>query len=160
MIVNTWTFEYTIEVVEKDTGVDFDATNEVHIQKLKDLTWPYLYEQMNLINGFDGLLGAWFDNTIWFLLYPTMYVDEDGNALDGYPLMLAKSNKLSAMYLGDYSWMEDPFNRKMPLDVGTFFGTLVNITLGGFIYGFQLYILGDIPAMISIFYQAYVTLAG
>ena len=48
--VNTWTFQYTIEVIEKDTGVAFDMDNETHMQKLKDFTWPYLFEQMNMIN--------------------------------------------------------------------------------------------------------------
>jgi hypothetical protein len=158
--VNTWTFEYTIAVIEKDTGVDFDATNEVHVQKLKDMTWPYLYEQMNLLNYAGGLYGTWFGMTMWFLLCPTMFVDEDGYALDGFPLMLAKTNQLSAMYWGDYSWLEDPYNRKIPLEVTTFLGTLFNVSSGYFIYVFQFYILGDIPAIISIFYQVYFTFLG
>lgn len=41
-----------------------------------------------------------------------MYVDDEGYALDGYPLMLAKNYELSKMYQGDYSWMADPKNRK------------------------------------------------
>ena len=42
--VNTWTIALTIEVIEKDTGVDFDFYNETHLKKLKDYTWPYLFE--------------------------------------------------------------------------------------------------------------------
>ena len=151
---NTWTFKHTIEVIEKEQGVSFDANNDLHMQKLKDFTWPYLYEQMNMLNFLESSM--WFTNTFWFLLCPTMYVDDDGNALDGYPLMMAKSNQLSLMYLGDYSWMQDPYNRKIPLDLFTWFGTLLNICLGFIIYKFQLYFLGDIPALISIFYQFYI----
>lgn len=150
--VNTWTMAYTIEIIEKDTGVTFDATNETHMQKLKDYTWPYIFEQMNLINIMDG--SSWMTNTFWFLFCPQMYVDNDGNALDGYPLMLAKSHELSKMYWGDYSWLEDPYNKKIKLELLTFFGTFINIIWGGLVYTLNI-ICGDIPAYISIWTQIF-----
>ena len=107
--VNTWTLAYTMEVIEKDTGAKFDPENEEHIQALKDYTWPYLYETMNLITIWDMLMYP--ENLFWFWCFPEMYVDSKGIALDGYPLMLAKSFELSKMYTGDYSWLKDPTNR-------------------------------------------------
>ena len=150
--VNTWSFAYTIEVIEKDTGVAFDANNETHMLKLKDFTWPYLFEQMNMINYLESSM--WITNTFWFLLCPQMYVDGDGNALDGYPLMMAKSHELSKMYWGDYSWMLHPFTRELKIDQFTFFGTMVNILWGSLLYSFN-HILGDIPAYISIWLQIF-----
>ena len=131
--VNTWTFQYTIEVIEKDTGVAFDMTNETHMQKLKDFTWPYIFEQLNMINYSSNMF---LTHTFWILLCPSMYVDEEGMALDGFPLMLAKSHQLSLMYWGDYSWMNDPYNRKLPLDVTTFIGTFINVIWGYLVYAF------------------------
>jgi hypothetical protein len=152
--VNTWTFKYTIEVIEKDTGVPFDLGNETHMNKLKDYTWPYVYEQMNLVNRFAG--GMWLTNALWFTLCPQMYVDEEGIALDGYPLMLAKSFELSKMYNGDFSWMQDPYNRKIPITFMTFIDTAINITIGGFVHILSSRILGDAPAMYSIGSQLYI----
>ena len=106
---------------------------------------------MNLINTFE--LSWWFTNTFWFLLCPQMYVDEEGMALDGYPLMMAKSNQLSAMYLGDYSWMKDPYNRKLPITLFTWIGTVINTLIGGLIWAAQFFYLIDIPATISIVLQ-------
>ena len=145
--VNTWTFEYTIEVIEKDTGVTFDPTNETHMKKMKDYTWPYLHEQMNLLNLYES--HTWELNTIWFLFCPQMYMDDDGYAKDGYPLMVAKSHELSKMYWGDYSWMQNPLNRKLKLDSFTFVKTFLNILWGEFIYFLNL-LCGDIPAFVSI----------
>ena len=87
---------------------------------------------MNLVNRFAG--GMWLTNSIWFALCPQMYVDEEGIALDGYPLMLAKSFELSKMYNGDFSWMQDPYNRKIPITFMTFIDTAINITIGGFVH--------------------------
>jgi hypothetical protein len=68
VVVNTWTLAYTREVIEKDTGVDFDPSNETHMQKLKDFVWPYIFEQMNLINVTSYSL--WWLNTFWIFWCP------------------------------------------------------------------------------------------
>lgn len=148
--VNTWTFAYTIEIIEKDTGVAFDATNETHMKKLKDFTWPYLFEQMNLINVIMGPM--WFYDTLWFMFCPGMFVDEDGYAHDGWALMIAKSHELSKMYWGDYSWLEDPYNRKIEINLFTFIGTTINILWGFCMYGVN-HMLLDLPAYVSIWTQ-------
>lgn len=54
--VNSWTLPYTMEVIEKETGAKFDVKNEDHMQALKDYTWPYIYETMNLINIYDTMM--------------------------------------------------------------------------------------------------------
>lgn len=122
------------------------------MQKLKDFTWPYVFEQMNLVNYTSWVL--WTSNTFWFLFCPQMYVDSDGYALDGYPLMIAKSAELSKMYWGDYSWLEDPYNRKIKLDLFSFFGIVINIMWGALVYSVNV-ICGDIPAYISIWTQIF-----
>ena len=50
--VNTWTMAYTIEIIENYNGVPFDPTNDSHVFMLWIFTWPYLYEQLNLVNFF------------------------------------------------------------------------------------------------------------
>ena len=150
--VNTWTLPYTMEVIEKDKGVKFDVKNEDHMQELKDYTWPYIYETMNLINYYDVMM--WPINAFWFMCMPSMYVDSNGIALDGYPLILAKSYELSKMYTGDYSWLEDPTNRQLTLDESTLFGTIWNILIGNIYYTLNKAML-DVPALISIWTQIY-----
>lgn len=81
-----------------------------------------------------------------------MYIDEDGYAKDGYPLMMAKSMQLTGMYWGDYSWMEDPFNRKIKYDMFSPTWTLINVIFGGMVYALNV-ICGDLPAYISIITQ-------
>lgn len=126
--VNTWTIALTIEVIEKDTGVDFDFYNETHLKKLKDYTWPYLFEQMNLINFFESMM--WLTNTLYFIWFPRMYIDDEGYARDGYPLMIARSLQLSEMYMGDYSWLVDPTNKKLKLEAFSFLKIVLNIFWG------------------------------
>jgi hypothetical protein len=150
--VNTWSLPYTMEVVEKDLGVKFDVKNKEHIQVLKDYTWPYLYETMNLINIWDYAM--WPTNAFYLWLFPDMYVDSNGIAKDGYPLILAKSYELSKMYKGDYSWLEDPTKRDLPLDQWTLLGTMFNIFIGNLYYTLNMAML-DIPALVSIWMQMY-----
>ena len=126
--VNTWTLAYTIQIIEKDTGVTFDANNEIHVAKLHDFVWPYLYEQLNLVNSF-GTYG-WVMNTILIVICPKLYVDADGYAVDGYPMIMAKSLELSKMYWGDYTWLADPKNRRYKLDMFSFEGILFNVSWG------------------------------
>lgn len=85
---------------------------------------------------------------------PDMYVDSKGIALDGYPLMLAKSYELSKMYLGDYSWLKDPTKRDLSLDQSTMLGTIWNIVIGNIYYLLNKAML-DLPALISIWTQLY-----
>ena len=94
--VNTWTMAYTVKVIEKESGKPWDANDLQHVQMMKDYTWAYLYEQMNLLNYITVYF--WLTNTFWMYLCPTMYIDDEGYALDGYPLMMAKSYELSKMY--------------------------------------------------------------
>lgn len=133
---NTWTLAMTIQVVENELGVRFDPSNTNHIAKLRDYTWPYIYEQMNIHNALTLNPGIMFTNTFWIILCPSMYVDEEGYALDGYPQMLAQSNELSKMYWGDYSWLEKPKRRDLKLDAFTFFGTWINNLWGACVYYF------------------------
>ena len=87
--VNTWTMAYTTKVIERESGKSWDASDEQHLQMMEDYTWAYIFEQMNALNAVSFIF--WFQDTFWMILCPTMYVDDQGYALDGYPLMLAKS---------------------------------------------------------------------
>ena len=115
---------------------------------MKDYTWGYIWEQMNILNM--EINTSWLMNTFWMFLCPTMYVDEEGYAKDGYPLMLAKSHELSKMYVGDYSWIKDPKSKKVKLEWTTFFYTLYNLWYGTFIWSAQHYFLLDTWNYISI----------
>ena len=75
---NTWTLELTIEAIEKETKEKFDPKNESHMTMLKDLTWPYLYETLNLVNTFESMMVV--TNSVLFYIFPDLYVEEDGNA--------------------------------------------------------------------------------
>lgn len=112
---NTWTLDLTIEAIEKGLGEKFDAKNEAHMMLMKDLTWPYLYETLNLVNTFESSM--FITNSVLFYIYPDLYVHADGKAKDGYPKMIATSHQLSKMYQGDYSWLEDPTNLDKDLKI-------------------------------------------
>lgn len=149
--VNTWTMAYTVKVIERESNKPWDANDLQHIQMMKDYTWAYLYEQMNPLTYFT--FTTWLTNTCWIILCPTMYVDDQGYALDGYPLMLAKSYELSKMYQGDYSWIADPRSRKVKLEWNYFFDTLYNVLYGLFIYLAQYIFLLDTWNYVSILKQ-------
>ena len=87
---NTWTLDLTIEAIEKGMGEKFDPKNEAHMMMMKDLTWPYLYETLNLVNTFESSMVI--TNTVLYYIYPDMYVEADGKAKEGYPSMVATSH--------------------------------------------------------------------
>jgi len=102
---------------------------------------------MNLLTRIEG--GMFYTNTFWFLFCPQMYIDDEGYALDGYPLMIAKSEQLSLMYWGDYSWLEDPYNKQLKLDLFSFWRIVFNTYWGLGWYLFN-HLLFDAPALFSI----------
>lgn len=126
--VNTWTMAYTTKVIERESGKSWDASDEQHLQMMEDYTWAYIFEQMNALNAVSII--SWYPNTFWMIFCPNMYVDDQGNALDGYPLMMAKSYEMSKMYIGDYSWLNDPRSRTLKFEWNYPFVTACNVFYG------------------------------
>lgn len=85
-----------MKALENGLGEPFDSKNEIHMKLLKDLTWPYLFETLNLVNTYEGY--TYIMNSVLFYIMPSLYVDEKGYARDGYPMMVATSHELSKMY--------------------------------------------------------------
>ena len=117
---------------------------------LNDATWPYLYETLNLVNTFEGNMAI--TNTVLFYLLPELYIDNDGNALDGYPKLAASSHELSKMYQGEFTWLDEKTSTDLKIDQFTFIRTLINIYYGEFWYMINR-VLWDIPALVSILVQ-------
>ena len=82
---------------------------------------------------------------------PELYVDNNGKAKDGYPMLVAKSHELSKMYQGDFDWLKDPLNDDLEIDQFTFVRTFINILYGEFWYMTNRILL-DIPALWSIWF--------
>lgn len=97
----------------------------------------------------------WLQNTFLIMICPSLYVDEDGYALDGYPMIMAKSLELSKMYWGDYSWLENPKSRELSLDMFSFWLISFNVSWGWWQYILSTYVLADVLGFISIYIQMY-----
>ena len=50
--VNTYRIAFNIKVIEKELGIKFDYNNADHMTKLNEYAWPYLGEQLHLVNIF------------------------------------------------------------------------------------------------------------
>lgn len=109
-----------------------------------------MYETLNLVNTFDGEMVI--TNTVLFYLFPELYIDNDGKALDGYPKIVASSHELSKMYQGEFTWLDEKTSTDLKIDQFTFLRTLINIYYGEFWYLVNRG-LWDIPALVSIIVQ-------
>lgn len=86
--INSWSLYYTMKIIEKDFGTDFDPYNEKHLEAMDSYTWSYIFDQVFPALAFCNTMGVM---VVPFFLNSDSFLDADGYALDGLPNMYARS---------------------------------------------------------------------
>ena len=91
----------------------------------------------------------WFSQSIWFLLFPQAYIDEEGYAKPGWPEAIARTRDYMKILILDYEpFLGNRSGEKVRLSLFDFY-QMILITLLNSLYGTINYLLYDIPYFIS-----------